>query len=267
MKIHVELSKEIIRQKLYKPFSFWIATRYLFPTGKFTPSFTNMNTMGQLMNRKERTVRKYLAMAKSLHWIRPADSVGCYYFTSYQRLLYDFSIESASCFNFNVEDLPLMKEIFFSVNIEHLVKWRRHHHGKGTHGARFYTLRQSFNKRDSLSVDALEPHYTPDMLSVRYLQKMFNISASTIQNRKMKASNCSLLNYAHNQIKIDCSDNRIVTGLRTFHQLGSRIVYKDGQYFLNLSDSFKFERPTKFFSSPIRCSKKDFLRNTRVREK
>ncbi len=247
--------------KLYKPFGVWLAVRLLFPSGRFELHSEALGAISGLIKRKPRTIRKYIRYAQDLRWIRGQDANGFYYLTAYNRVLTRFGIKSASCFDFDVNDLvndfPAMKEKFFSVNIEHLVKWRRHSWGWGNQSAR-EKKRQSYKKWDSLSVNTLEPHYSPEMLSARYLSKMFNLSVATVHDRKLKSRRKKLLAFRHNRKKIDCKDFRLIRGLRELHPLGRQITFEGGKYMLNQSDSFNFEKvKTKFYSRTNELKEKD----------
>ncbi|MCB0490663.1 MAG: hypothetical protein KDC99_19475 [Cyclobacteriaceae bacterium] len=235
MRLHVELTKNITRRKAYKPFALWLALRHLRPEGRFRAARRDLEDVQGLLGCSYKTLVRHLRFAIGEGFIRGACRNRYYYLSSYLQCARKYGLKTKTAFEFDMGQIRHIKEVFFAVNAEHLIRWRREHwRGLGNHGAS-----QSTQQGNDL-------FYGPAMLSVRYLAKMFGVSLPTIAARKDKAKVMGLLTVRHTRIPL-AGDMKTIQGLGLTAPWGHKIIY-DRRYWVNHCDSIEFRRNRKFFS-------------------
>lgn len=243
MKLHVELGRTVIKRRLSKPFALWLCLRQVFPEGRFKISRAELRLIRERLDRSHKTITRQLAYAVTEKLVRPRDRSGWYYLNSYAAVCHALGIKSKSAFEFDVKQVRQIKEVFFSVNVEHLIRWRRKHWtGAGIHDRGIQPGQSTKKGNDFL--------FTPAMLSTRYLAKVFAVSPGTIDTLKERCTKLGLFQVRPTRIPLHGSQ-AFIREIKAAAEYGAKVVWVNGGYHVNHCDRFFFRDQTRFFSRQI----------------
>lgn len=241
LNLPLELSQEITKQNLLKPFQIFVSLKFLY-NGQVKLSDIDWQKVSELTGFKDqRTIQTHLKQAKELNWI---GTDGTWLFIrSFDRLRKDHQTQGRSAIEISTNDIPNLLELLLGAKIVHRHRAKRYAMKIPTATPTPEPYSDFYDKPKS---------YGSLKVSCSLIGDWFGFSPSTATRLKQRAKQIGYLDYVHDYVNTglhkanlpDLSDQIEPT----------RLFLNNGKICIRLTDQFLITNDHHIYKFATRCS-------------
>lgn len=183
------------------------------------------------------TFYKYRNELIDRNWIGYNKSKKLYHIRAWRFVTNILGVPGRSNVEAHLSVLPKFREFCFSIDLANFVKHREKVSRPKDSGRKQKVAKIDKNKFELSTGEESRP----EKLGVVFLAERYGVSKQTISRWKGQAKKANFLTYKHNYAPTDVAESRIHELRKSYPEYENRIVAKDGECFVQLTDSFSFD--------------------------